>query len=216
MDVIVNTISINAKMKNALGTKKFQGLARTNANTRLVFAKGALLKDFDGHTVTKELLRPPNQDDAAGDKSELIKAEHGNLSSFIGFEDASIEIAKLRNFIDDKIELNSSPPRIEYNRHRVDYHFIVNTPSAIEFSETFSTPDNWSSRSWIDIVENGIGNIASYIFSAVGFSFGNSRSGFGLQMKDKKGKPRKKKNPGYFQPQSYITELFVNFRARFS
>jgi hypothetical protein len=204
---ITNEISIRSKLVTAAKKKQYVGIARSAANTRLVFAREAMLAEFDKHPVTKELLQDPSKEG-----SSLVS--HGNLVSFIGFEDASLEVGTVREFLREGVSLGNNPT-ITNTKLRIDYNFPVLYPSKTQLEEITPAPDNWTSKSWLKLIEEGVGNAASYIFSRVGFSFGESRSGFGLQLKDKSGRTRERKAGGSFTPTKYISEILDNFRKRF-
>ena len=54
----INTISIRSKIQKAAQGKRFEGLARSAANTRLIFAKLALVKAIDDDIVAfKDISR---------------------------------------------------------------------------------------------------------------------------------------------------------------
>lgn len=204
---ITNEVSIRSKIVSAAKKRQYVGLARSAANTRMVFAREQLLKDFDSHEVTKELLQDPSKEGSA-----LVSK--GNLVSFIGFEDASLEVGKVRDFLRENTELGNGV-KISNDKSKIYYEFPVRYPSKTQLNEITPTPDGWSSKSWIELIETGISNAASYIFSKVGFSFGGSRSGFGLQIKDRSGRARQTKAGGSFTPQKYISEILDNFKSRF-
>lgn len=208
MAYINNPISIRAKMVTALSSNKYKGLARTNINTKVIFAKQELLELFDNHIVTKELLQNPN-------KEGSVLVDHGNLVTFLGLEDGSLVVGELRNILENEIQLDGSQPKITNDKNHIYYNFRIKIPTKTSINERFPSPDNFSSRSIIELIEKGLGNAMSYIFSKVGFSFGGSRSGFGLQLKDKDGNPKKRKLGGSFKPTKYISELIDNFKKKF-
>lgn len=178
---IINEVAIRAKVINNLRRQQYVGLARSAANTRFIAAKQNLLQDFDGHVVTKELLGSPNE----YGKSELIS--RGNLIAFLGFEDASLRVGELRNYLENPNNIDmSDTPRISSDNRKIYYNFPVKVPSISQIynDPLFETPDNWSSRSWIEIIEEGVGNAAYFVFRLIGFN--NSRSFFGIQNKKKK------------------------------
>lgn len=206
----INEISIRAKIISAAKKKQFIGIAKTNANTRFIFAEQKLLEDFDNHVVTKEL----NPENANQEGSELI--DHGNLFSFIGFPEGSHPAQDLRDYLKENIEMSEQPKITDNGRNTIYYSFKVSAPSMTQINneEEFATPDNWRSTSWIDIIENGVSNAVYYIFAggednADKFREVGSRSGWGLQSK------RKRSEGGSFTPKKYISELLADFRKRF-
>ncbi len=213
---LVNEISIRSKLLSAGKKRQFAGIARTNAKTRLVFATQGLLRDFDNHIVTQEL----NPDNVSEEGSELI--DHGNLFSFIGFPAGSHPAQDLRNYLQENIEMSDESRITDNGRNIIYYSFKVSTPSMTQINneEQFATPDNWRSTSWIDIIENGVSNAVYYIFAggednAKKFEEAGSRSGWGLQRKDKAGRSQQRSEGGTFTPKKYISELLESFRRRF-
>lgn len=216
-NVLLNEISIRSKIISAGKKKQFIGIAKTNANTRLIFAEQELLEDFDNHQVTKEL----NPKNVSIEGSELI--DHGNLFSFIGFPEDSNPAQELRDYLKDNITIGNEPKVTDNGRNIIYYNFKVSVPSMnqINNEEAFQTPDNWRSSSWIEIIENGVSNAVYYIFAggesnAEKFREAGSRSGWGLQRKDKDGNNQKRAAGGSFTPMKYISELLDNFRKRFN
>ncbi len=200
MAAILNEISIKNKINTTAKKQQFVGLVRSAANTRFIFAKTDLLKDFDNHIVTKELLQNPAE---AG--SALI--DHGNLVSFLGLQDGKEEVGIIREALEFGITMDKTP-KITSDKNKIYYSFKINLPTKAKLNELTPTPDNWSSRSIIEIIEHGVGNAAYYVFRVLGLP--NSRSGHGLQIETKR------KSGGSFRPMKYISELFEKFRQKFN
>lgn len=207
MKAIVNEIGIRAKCINALKKRQFVGLAHSAANTRFQFAKQDLLNDYDEHPVTQELLAGPYTND-----SNFVSPK-GNLASFLGFTDSSLEVGKLRSFLEDDNNINMDEPekvKITNDSRKIYYEFKVHLPTKELINETFETPEKWSSRGWPYLIEEGISNIIYYIFRAAGLpEKAKSRSGTGLQWR------KKLDDPKVFHPTKFLTEIFDKFRKRF-
>ncbi|MEK6879002.1 MAG: hypothetical protein AABY22_05310, partial [Nanoarchaeota archaeon] len=179
-----NSVSIQLKVVNTLKQKQYQNFMYNASNARFVAAKQQMLNSFDNHIVTKELQAGPRAND-----SELV--DHGNLASFIGFENSENSVLELREYLRENTNLENNP-RINLSKNRITYDFPVTLPSKTEIYNTFPTPDNWSSRGWVQLIEQGIGNAANYVFRLLGLP--GSRSGTGLQIK------KKRKAGGSFKP----------------
>jgi hypothetical protein len=170
----------------------------------MIFAKLELLKEFDNTEVVQELLSGPST------TTSKFLEPRGNLASFLGMEDSSLEVGRLRNFLDENIGLNNSVPNITNDKNKIYYDFRVKVPSKTELNENFPVPDNFTSKSWLEVIETGLGATASaiyYIFNSKGLP--NSRSGYGLQSK------YRKKSGGEFKPIKFISKLLEDFAKKF-
>lgn len=198
----LNEISVKAKLINQLRKNQYAGIARSAANTRFIAARDSMINELDNHIVTKELLDSPSK----YGESKLIT--RGNLVSFIGFDDGSLAYGELREYVRFNTQMEPQP-NITNDKNKIYYSFPVTSPSLNEIynNEQFGTPDNWSSRSWVQIIEDGVGNAGYYLFSTLGFS--KSRSFFGIQ------KDKKVKNQAVFTPMKYISVILSNFRDKF-
>lgn len=197
----INSINIRNKINGALTNKRFIGLATNAANTRFISAQNDMLEEFDNHIVTQELNNDTNP-------SEIVSK--GTLRSFIGFKPTETPAPDLREYLRENVKMNKTP-EINKTKQNIVYNFKVKSPSKqdINSNDIFSTPDRWSTRSWIDIVENGINNIIRYIYNSGGFGE-KSRSGTGLQLKS-----GEVKNVASFNPVKYVSEILKNFTAKF-
>lgn len=197
--VIINRISIQNKLSKSLTQRRFQGLAYNAANTRFIAAKSNALSDFQEHEVTKEIL--------AGPKADSIFLAKGNLVSFLGLENGESVIADIRNKLEIGMRMNKTPSFFK-TKDGVAYEFSVKAPSFQEIYD--SAPSPWSSKSWVEQVQDGVSNFLYFIYSKTGRFAKYSRSGTGLQ--NKKGKSgRSSKVLGI----KYINEIIQNFRNKF-
>ena len=207
----INEISIRAKLIDAAKKKQFVGLARSAANTRFVFAKQDFIEEFDEHPVTQE-LNPENYD-----KEGSALVDHGNLLTFIGFDEGSDPAGELKKYLVENIQMAPEPKISDNGKNKIFYDFKVSMPSMtqIDKEKQFETPDNWRSTSWVSIIENGVSNAVYYVFAkseetAAKFRKAGSRSGWGLQ------RPTKRADGGSFTPKKYISELIANFINKFN
>lgn len=206
---ITNEVSIRAKVVNEVKKEQYVNFMRRAVETRVLFAKEEMLRDLDSHQVTKELLDSPS----SYGQSQLLT--RGNLVTYLGLPDGAYAYWTLREHIRQNTELNESPPDISANSKRIFYTFKIDAPSLREIYEDkqFESPDKWTSRSWVQVIEDGFSGAASnvlhYFFSTK--ELGNtSRSGFGIQLKGKK-----TKNPASFTPMKYVSEILNKFRGKF-
>ena len=196
-----NEISIRKKTAEALKNSRYEGLARNAANTRFVFAKQALLSDFDEHPVTKEMEAGPY----ATEKADGL-LPYGNLPAFLGNTDSQKDVENLRGTL-EKIEPSLTKPQVSQTDKQITYSFKVKVPEVEEIYR--DNPSEWSSMSWIKLVEDGLNNFGAFIFSLMGYP--SSFSGTGLQRGDK-GRSTVKRSPKI----PYITEILRKFRDRFN
>lgn len=204
MAVIVNEISIRNKAGEALKAKKFQNIAYLAARTRFVFAKQGLLEDFNESEITKEL------DGGNVEISSVLP--YGNLYSFLGFNIGDRPTDDIRRLLqdDNDIKLINEPKfsNSAANR-RVYYEFPVQYPSLQDIYDATPTPGNWSNKpSFVQIIEEGVGTFASYIYHEF---FGDySRSRTGLQ--------RKNPRPGVRDQVlgiKWISKILDDFKSKF-
>ena len=166
------------------------------------------MEDFDDHIVTEELKEAENNP-SVSDSSLISK---GNLFAAIGFEKGDKPTEDLRNFLKNNIQIQKTPSKIQTTKTKVSFFFKIKMPSKLDLNENFPTPDRWTSRSWIDIIENGFSqSLRKFIFKSESFPKGsNSRSTTGLQSKGKVS------NIANFEPIKYISEIFENFKKKFN
>ena len=205
----INTISIKKKLNQSVAnSKKLEGFARVTANTRFIFALKQLEKDIDESEVSKEVVAAC--DNPAITQKDIISK--GNIASAIGFYEGAKPIENLKEVILDSVSMESKA-KINIEDGRVNFGFKVKIPSK---KQIYSSVDDfgikeWTNRSWIDMIENGITYLAKYIFWSEGFNSENSRSGTGLQSKGDV------KNQASFTPQkNYLKDIFDKFIARFN
>ena len=199
MAAIINTVRVNKKLVSVAKSPKYIPFYRNAVSARFVVAKNDMIKDFSEHEITKELLQDPS---VAG--SALVSK--GNLVSFLGLEDGSLEVGKIRASLEVNTQLGEvSKTKIRESQQKIYFDFPVYYPSKEELDDL--TPSPWSSRSIIELIENGVGNAMYFVFRSLGLP--GSRSGFGLQRES----PTKR--GGNFIPKKWITEILNNFKKKF-
>lgn len=201
---LINEISIKNKIGNSLKQKRFQGFAYQAALAKTTTATRELLKDYDEHPVTQDLN--------GGNVSKDSVLPYGNLYSFLGFNVGEQPASDLRDFLENNIEVLNEPNfRNDQKRNRVFYEFPVIYPSLQEIynNEQFACPSDLSTKSWPQIIQDGIGTFASYVYHEF-FAGDFSHSKTGLQRK----KPRKNISDKV-QGIKWLSEIFANFKDRF-
>lgn len=208
MAAILNQIEFKKKLDGVVQSKQMIGLAKSAANTRAVFAKQAALEEFDDNIVIKELKESVANPSITN--SSIISK--GNLAAGLGFYKGDNPTEQLRNFISQNLSIANETPKITIGKSTVTYSFRVHMPSKADLDEHFSTLE-WTNRSWIDIIENGISQaLKKYIFWSEGFGDkSGSRSTTGLQYKGK----GEISNVATLKPTKFITEILKKFKEKF-
>ena len=198
----LNRIQFQKDLFTKRNVESFVGFARSAANTRLVFARRALLEDFDEHLVTRE-IKGGSQDPQDQQNISSTLGGRGNLFTFIGFNFGENPIEELRAFIQDNI-VQENRPEIKVSGARVSYDFITHYPNLEDIY--VATPLPWASSSWVRGVEKGISGLANYIYWKF---FEQSRSFYGLQAS-------RSLRGIQFNPVDYMTVILNKFKAKFN
>jgi len=150
------------------------------------------LKEIEDHPVSEELNQGP-------DGQNLSNTLNGkeNLFAFIGFDAADKPIENLKKIIKENTFLEKSPA---FDKKNFQLKFNVFTPSVEEIRSQTPLPFE-NGRSWVKGVEDGITGFGYYVY---GLLFPNSRSGRGIQSKNKI-------RTTTYKPVKYISELYNNF-----
>jgi hypothetical protein len=161
--------------------------------------KAALLREFDEHKVTQELNAGPD----AQDSNFISTKNGGNLYSVLGFVNGITPAQDLRYDLENGIskgQVTKSPS----GRARFLYNLEVRIPTLGELKRRTKLL-KWTTRSFIDVIENGIGNFRRYMFDNDRFR-SVSRSGTGIQIKND---IKDRKDVG---PIEYISKLIKDFQ----
>jgi len=169
---------------------------------RVVGLKGAALKEFDNHIVTKELKQGPSGINISGTLGGT-----GNLFSFIGFYSSDRPTDEVREKLKSYLDIVGVQRKIRGNRGVSSYRYSLTFPTISSFDSVSQMP--WESgNSWVKGIENGISGFSNYMYLNYGEGkLDKSRSGTAVQTK-------KNVNVGIFKPTKYITEILDNYRKR--
>ena len=152
-------------------------------------AKEKMLREFESHTVTKEL----EGGQTSTNLSSTLGGE-GNLYSFIGFAGENA-LAELRELLVDGIKIVSK--RVDKNK------LIFTVRIAIPDGEKIAaaTPMPWAPGiSWAEGIEKGISGLGNFLNK----TSSQSRSGKGIQIDfDVRG--------NQFSPTPYMTKILEDF-----
>jgi len=165
--------------------------ARKLAKTTFERAKVKLVNEIREHLISKELSDPESHMDS----QFIVGGEYEkNLYGFFGFEAGRNPVEELVDEIDGGFDINLNAPLVN-NRYVFDFEYL--TMKELEAA----TPLDWTSRSWLKAVENGIANINRYITK-----YDKGRSLLGIQIKNKL------KNPGEYKTTPYLTPMMKRFQ----
>lgn len=198
------TAYVSLKINNAALQKKLNDvLYRSTTVKRLAYtkaygiyynAKRMMLKEFDRHDITQEILAGPDGVNISGTLDG-----YGNLYSFIGFQQGSEPTEALRELLD----LGTSFERTVFRNNA--WYFRVTMPTKEAIENVTQMP--WEhGNSWAFSVEKYISGLSHYMYKEnLG---GRSRSGSGLQTQEEY------LEDVHFSGKPYITEILNNFRDR--
>ena len=170
---------------------------------RVIGLKGAAMKDFDRHPVTREIEAGP---DASNISSTL--GGNGNLFSFIGFDSSQRPAEPVREMLKAYLNIVGKQVARRSNKGVQSYRYIVSIPNLSAFDMVSKMP--WESgNSWVKGIERGISGFSNYMYLTYGEGkiADRSRSGKAIQTKNKI-------NMGIFKPTAYISEILAKYRKR--
>jgi hypothetical protein len=167
---------------------------RTFIEPKLEKRRKAFANKFEAHPITVELNAGPNASNSSG-----TLGGYGNLFSFIGFSSGSKPAEVISKIFNEKIRFKVKRMDTK-GRYRVTF-FIPDVEEIYNL-----TPIPWlTGKSWVKGVETGLSNLGQYVYSASGF--GSSRSGTGIQAKNKA-------SGVSFRDTPYVTKLINDFKKR--
>jgi hypothetical protein len=165
----------------------------------LIFAQEILQENLDkyineikNHPVSKELNGGPDSENI----SDTLNGKE-NLFAFIGFDNEDKPVDDLTELIRQNTSLDK---RSTFDKKSFQLKFNVFTPSIEEIKSATPLPFE-RGRSWVKGVEDGISGFGYYVY---GILFPSSRSGRGIQSKNKV-------RATAYKPVRYMSELYNNF-----
>lgn len=161
--------------------------------------KSLLLKEFDEHPVTREILAGPAP--TTENISGTLGGE-GNLFSFLGFSFGDNPTGRVRDVLETQVR-TATGVRREPKTDRVRFRFSLRIPTQ---EINAASPMNWESgKSWVNAIEKGVSGFSHYLWKK--FIGPASYSLYGIQAK---GTVR----DGSFTKRDYLKEIFRNFVSR--
>jgi len=142
--------------------------------------KNEMLEAFDEHPVTQELEGGEN-----GGIGLVETAHGGNLFSLLGFNAGNHPAENLRKILESNILLKSNLAKAKKTKNRVLFEVPVEIPTMETIGKKASAKNSlsrWTTKSWIDLVENGIPWFAHYLFKD-GKKINKSASGTAIEVK---------------------------------
>jgi hypothetical protein len=171
--------------KELTKSKEWKRFVRLKIAELIEEAQNKMLKKFDNHAVTKEIL--------GGVSAKNISNTLGgysNLFSYIGFNSGDTPIKDLRDV------LSEFSIRLYTRKDRVTIAIVIPTEKQI-YSKT---PLPWATgRSWAKSIEQGLSNFGLYIARD-----GSGRSEGGIQTKNKI-------RSSSFNAMSYLTPILEEY-----
>jgi len=151
------------------------------------------LNSIADHPISQELSSGPSGPNV----SNTLNGD-GNLYSFIGFENGAKPIEDLLYIINN----NTRIKKVESKQD--EFKFEVYTPNLEELRNVTPMPFE-NGNSWLRGIEKGISGFSNYLY---GLLFGSSRSGTGIQSKNKIRRAN-------YKPVKYFTLLYNEFIKSF-
>ncbi len=152
-----------------------------------------LLRDFDKHPITAEILAG----NTAVNFSDTLEG-YGNLFSFIGFRAGTDPINPLRQVLEEGVSMRPMGYRA------FAWHYKITLPSRGKLEA--ATPMPWEGgNSWAYAMEQGMSNLSYYMYKRTN----SSRSKTGIQAGDEGWEINEDIS---FQKTKYLSELFQSFR----
>ena len=155
--------------------------------------KKIYIENIKNHPVSKEIQNGPDSNNS----SRTLDGP-GNLFSFIGFSRGSAPLDAIIS------EINSNTSIKELNNNKQEFQFLVETPN-LEELETITPMPFEPGNSWLKGIEKGISGFSNYIYGL----FTNSRSGKGIQSKNKVRKVN-------YKPTKFFSILYIQFIKSFT
>ena len=191
----VDYTAIKKKLENYIDSDvRIKNAVDSMAQKVFLRAHGALLREFNTHSITEELKAGPT----ASNTSNTLGG-NGNLSSFLGFFSNQNPTEELHSLL-NKISMK------KVTRRGNVVYFRIDLPEKQEIMA--ATRMNWGSgTSWAYAVENGEFNGDEALSHFVFKTWAGSRSKQGFQVAGEY-------TSDNFSPKPYITEILNNFRSR--
>ena len=185
-------VNMRSVKKKVAQSKKLGRHMDQVAKKRFDHAKKQIIREFDSHSVTRELQAGPD----ASNLSDTLGG-YGNLFSYMGFPTGLDPTVAVRNFLINSIRLKRSSKGT-----KLDVNYDISIPSLQDFN--FATMPWESGKSWVSGIETGVSGFNYYMAKAAEAS----RSGSAIQID---GKLRGRSSSSGLK---YISRMLSNFKMR--
>lgn len=201
----INRQSIKRKLSQVTLRGRNRRILDNYAQNILEINKEAMLEDFDGHTIIREIKRGP--------KTNSDFLTQGNLFSFFGFhkEDPDPTLL-LRQLIKEDTRI----VRSEKLKGSMGKRYFIGLPSEKEIRDVTSDPKERGFSWALAIERSGLLSIGRYLYQSIAprklrpFIRERSRSGEAIQIK----KTRAKNKTRVKGRRDFLTGIFERFRER--
>lgn len=186
----INQVAVDAKISRAFAENGVRKNFTKTANRKTLNAVKQFLEiDFDNDPVNRQLI--------AADNGGEYGAE---LYGYLGFEAGSEPVDKVKEQLRNQITLDSNGRSVGGRARGVAiYEYDINFPDENEIDADLP----WTSLSWIDAIQYGIGNVEHFLFKN-----GKGRSTHGIQVKGNVNSTDEQIEPDYW------TRLAIKFQER--
>jgi hypothetical protein len=150
---------INRKITKAMDGRKARSSAIKKMSTEFRRAKKQFIADIDS------------------DPSSAMVESDDETRGYFGFNPSENPVQNLKQSFNENIELNTRPTTKRYKDSAV-YKFNIKYPSKGEIYNDGGLSLPWTSKTWVQALQEGLGNIERFLFKP-----GAGRSKLGYQTK---------------------------------
>jgi len=164
---------IDQKITKALGGKKARDRAIRRVTRDFNEAKQQFISDVDSDSASIKVESDPK------------------TIGYFGFSTDEAPVENLKSSFEEKINLNKSPVKRKTGKI-VSFKFNIQYPSRVEIYSDPNLSLSWTSKTWVQALQEGLGNIEKFIFKP-----GAGRSEFGYQAKNNINSQNEPKDSSY-------------------
>lgn len=201
----INNVEIirraTAAAKSGASETKIRAFLNAKAQGAAIKIGVELQKEFNAHSVTKELENGPEAiTRVEGFPKGPVGGGYGNIASFFGLSESKInrdiEVMKAL-FTNYKVTIIRKSPG--------QFRITISFPALESFYKATPPPSDAYPKSWLECLENGLlQNFSHFLFRLRGFK-SDSRSGTGLQVE-----PVLRKGAQSVPSVPYIKRIYLN------
>ena len=208
----INMVNLRREMGEGLNRSLYP---RAQAEVRTYFnqSKKQLIRSFEESEPCKELAETAemSRDERSTKESKIVP--YGNLYAFMGFENDRNPVEEVTEILKNEIEL-VSVSRGSVNKNGV---YVLTGKVSMPTMEAInqSSSVGFSNRGWIDSLTNGLRGLPNFLFRDFSDK-GYSKSGAGIEAKDKKTGKLIDFGRGEFEPykKNFLSEFMQKFKLK--